>query len=64
MQKLVVAATLTIGAALLAGGLVQVYYSGLSPSVCVERAGNVFVPRQVSFVYRVVVVRVALISNP
>jgi hypothetical protein len=32
MQKLVVAATLTIGAALLAGGLVQVYYSGLPPA--------------------------------
>jgi hypothetical protein len=32
MQKLVVAATLTIGAALLAGGLMQVYYSGLPPA--------------------------------
>lgn len=31
LQKVVVAATLAIGAALMAGGLVQVYYSGLAP---------------------------------
>ena len=32
MEKLVVSATSTIGAALLAGVLVQVYYSGLPPA--------------------------------
>ena len=31
MAKVVVAATLAIGAALMAGSLVQIYYSGLSP---------------------------------
>ena len=32
-----------------------------APCVCVERAGNVFVPRRDSFVYRVVAIRVALV---
>jgi hypothetical protein len=32
MEKLAVSATSTIGAALLAGALVQVYYSGLPPA--------------------------------
>jgi len=35
-----------------------------APCVCVERAGNVFVPRRDSFVYRVVVIRLALILKP
>jgi hypothetical protein len=34
-----------------------------APCVCVERAGNVFVPRRDSFVYRVVAIRVALVPR-
>ena len=59
MEKLVVSATSTIGAALLAGALVQVYYSGLPPaSAWSAPALYSFLG---SFVYRVVVIRVALI---
>ena len=35
-----------------------------APCVCVERTGNVFVHGRDSFVYRVVVIRVALILKP
>ena len=60
MHRLAVG-TLAIGAALITGASVQVYYLRPAAGICVEPTGAVFVPWRDCFVCRVVAIRVALI---